>query len=86
MKQTQIGITARTTRWAMVAIAVLSVAIAVAVPGYQFWLIIFGGVLIAWATFGLLTEEYREGNTEDNKTHRDQPRSQHGSPGVIRDI
>ena len=47
----------RTTRWAMVAIAVLSVIVAVAVPGYQIWLIVFGGVLIAWATYGLLTEE-----------------------------
>jgi hypothetical protein len=51
------AVTARTTRWIMVAVAVLSVVIAVAVPGYQFWLIIFGGVLVAWATFGLLTEE-----------------------------
>ncbi len=50
------GRAVRTTRWAMVAIAVLSVAIAVAVPGYQTWLIIFGGVLIAWASYGLLTE------------------------------
>ena len=48
--------TARTTRWIMVAIAVLSVVVAVAIPGYQTWLVIFGGVLIAWATFGLLTE------------------------------
>ena len=40
----------------MVAIAVLSVVVAVAIPGYQPWLIIFGGVLVAWATFGLLTE------------------------------
>jgi len=48
--------TARTTRWIMVAIAVLSVVVAVAIPGYQTWLVICGGVLIAWATFGLLTE------------------------------
>ena len=41
----------------MVAIAVASVVVAVAIPGYQVWLIIFGGILIAWATFGLLTEE-----------------------------
>jgi hypothetical protein len=41
----------------MVAIAVLSVVVAVAVPGYQFWLIIFGGVLITFAVYGLLTEE-----------------------------
>ena len=40
----------------MVVAAVLSVVVAVAVPGYQTWLIVFGGVLIAWATFGLLTE------------------------------
>ena len=45
------------TRWAMVAIAVLSVVVAVAVPGFQTWLIIFGGVFIAWASYGLLTEE-----------------------------
>ena len=48
----------------MVAIAVLSVVVvvAVAVPGYQFWLIAFG-VLIAWAMFGLLTERLsRPGN------------------------
>jgi Tfp pilus assembly major pilin PilA len=40
----------------MVAIAVLSVVVAVAIPGYQTWLIVFGGVLVAWAKFGLLTE------------------------------
>jgi hypothetical protein len=40
-----------------VAIAVISVVIAVAIPGYQTWLIIFGGVLIAFASFGLMTEE-----------------------------
>ena len=40
----------------MVAIAVLSALVAVAIPGYQAWLIVFGGVLIAWATFGLLRE------------------------------
>ena len=48
----------RTTLWAMVAIAVLSVVVAaVAIPGNQVWLIIFGGALIAWASFGPLTEE-----------------------------
>jgi hypothetical protein len=36
--------------------AVLSVVVAVAIPGYQVWLIIFGGVLVAFAVFGLLTE------------------------------
>ena len=41
----------------MVAVAVLAVVVAVAIPGYQVWLIIFGGVLIAWASYGLLTEE-----------------------------
>lgn len=41
----------------MVVVAVLSVVVAVAVPGYPFWLIAFGGVLIAWASYGLLTEE-----------------------------
>jgi hypothetical protein len=41
----------------MVAIAMLSVVVAVAIPGYQTWLIIFGGVLIAFASFGLFTEE-----------------------------
>jgi hypothetical protein len=46
----------RTTRWAVVAVAILTVVIATAIPGYQVWLIAFGGVLIAWATFGLLTE------------------------------
>jgi len=45
------------TRWIMVAIAVLSVVVAVAIPGYQTWLIVFGSVLIAWASFGLLVEE-----------------------------
>ena len=47
----------RTTRWVMVAIALLSVVVAVAIPGYQVWLIIFVGVLIAWASYGLLAEE-----------------------------
>ncbi len=41
----------------MVATAILAVVVAVAVPGYQVWLIVFGGVLIAWASFGLLTED-----------------------------
>ena len=49
----------RTTRWVMVASAVLSVVVAVAVPGYQTRLIVFGGVLIAWATFGLLNDVER---------------------------
>ncbi len=40
----------------MVAIAVLSVVVAVAIPGYQIWLIVFGGVLVSFAVFGLLTE------------------------------
>ena len=40
----------------MVAIAVLSVVVAVAIPGYQTWLIVFGGVLVSFAVFGLLTE------------------------------
>ena len=40
----------------MVVVAVLSVVVAVVVPGYQTWLIIFGGVLVAWASYGLLTE------------------------------
>jgi hypothetical protein len=35
---------------------VLSVVVVVAIPGYQFWLIIFGGVLVAWASYVLLTE------------------------------
>ena len=46
----------RTTRWIMVAIAILSVVVAIAVPGYQFWLIVFGGGLVAFAVFGLITE------------------------------
>ncbi|MGH3127163.1 MAG: hypothetical protein ACRDPX_04520 [Gaiellaceae bacterium] len=41
----------------MIAIAVLAVMVAVAIPGYQFWLIAFAGLLIAWATFGVLTAE-----------------------------
>ena len=36
----------------MVAIAVLSVVVAVAIPGHQTWLITFGGVLIAWRRSG----------------------------------
>ena len=40
----------------MVAVAILSVVVAVSIPGPHVWLIVFGGVLIAWATFGLLTE------------------------------
>jgi hypothetical protein len=40
----------------MAVVAVLAVVVAVAIPGYQFWLIIFGGVLIAFAAYGLLTE------------------------------
>ena len=48
--------TPRTMRWAMVAVAILTVVIAISIPGSHVWLIAFGGVLIAWATFGLLTE------------------------------
>ena len=40
----------------MVAIGVLTVVTAVAIHGYQTWLIVFGAVLTAWASFGLLTE------------------------------
>lgn len=47
---------ARLTRWAMVAIGALSVVIAVAIPGYQTWLIVFGGVVVTHSVFGLLTE------------------------------
>jgi hypothetical protein len=35
------------TRWVMVATAVLAVVVAVALPGYQLFPIIFGGVLMA---------------------------------------
>ena len=49
-------VTPRTMRWAMVAVAILTVVIAISIPGSHVWLIAFGGVLIAWATFGLLTE------------------------------
>ena len=41
----------------MVVVALLAVVVAVAVPGYQVWLIIFSGVLITFAVYGLLTEE-----------------------------
>jgi hypothetical protein len=51
------GMTARTTRRVMVTITVLSVVVAVAIPGYQTWLIIFGCLLVAWASVGLMTEE-----------------------------
>lgn len=40
----------------MIAIGVLAVVIAVAIPGYQTWLILFGGVLVAYASFGLMIE------------------------------
>lgn len=41
----------------MVAIAILTVVVTVAIPGMQIWPLVFAGVLIAWASYGLLTEE-----------------------------
>jgi hypothetical protein len=31
---------------------VLTVVVAVIVPGYQTWALVFGGALVAWASFG----------------------------------
>jgi len=62
------------TRWIMVAISVLSVVVAVAIPGYQTRLIAFGGVLIAWAGFGLMTEPGTQSNGPTRRSHRDRAR------------
>ena len=56
----------RTTRWA-VAIAIATVVVATAIPGYQLWLLVFAGVLIAFASFGLLTEDKPAGVDPDSR-------------------
>ena len=43
-------------RQVVIAIGVLAVVFAVAVPGFQIAIVILGGVLVTWAIFGLLTE------------------------------
>ena len=64
--------TARTTRWIMVAIAVLSVVVAVAIPGYQTWLVIFGGVLIAWASFRVAHRAVARARRHPKRAHSNQ--------------
>jgi hypothetical protein len=40
----------------MVVLSVLAAVVAVAILGYQPWLILFGDVLVAYARFDLMTE------------------------------
>lgn len=42
----------RLTRIAKIAIGALAVVLAVVVPGYQLAIIVLGGALVTWATFG----------------------------------
>jgi len=46
----------RKMRWAVIAAGVLAVVFAIAVPGFQIAIVLLGGVLVTWATFGLLTK------------------------------
>lgn len=46
----------RTTRWAMVGMALAFTLFAIAWPGMQFSIVVFAGALIGFAVFGLLTE------------------------------
>ena len=41
----------------MIALGVLVVILAVIVPGVQVTIVVLGGALAGWATYGLLTEE-----------------------------
>lgn len=46
----------RITRWAMIAVGLIVWVVALALPGYDLPLLLFSGAVVAWATFGLLTE------------------------------
>ena len=50
----------KTARWAMIAlgvlVGVLVVVLAVIVPGLQVTIVVLGGGLAGWGTYGLLTE------------------------------
>ena len=45
------------TRIAMIALGVLAVVFAVAVPGFQIAIVVLGGALAAWGSYGLLTAD-----------------------------
>jgi len=47
----------RTTRWAMIAIALAFTLFAIAWPGLQVWPLVLSGALVGFAVFGLLGEE-----------------------------
>ena len=47
----------RTTRWGMVAVGLAFWLFAVAWPGMQVTILVLSGTLVAFAVFGLLTEE-----------------------------
>jgi len=40
----------------MIALGLVSVVLAVIVPGSQLAMIVLGAALVSWATFGLLTQ------------------------------
>ncbi|MDQ3671494.1 MAG: hypothetical protein M3364_03520 [Actinomycetota bacterium] len=46
----------RRMRQVVIAIGVLAVVFAVAVPGFQIAIVLLGGLLAAWGVFGLLTD------------------------------
>ena len=48
---------ARATNIGMIAIGVLAVVLAVALPGFQIAIVVLGGALAAWGSYGLLTAE-----------------------------
>jgi hypothetical protein len=45
----------KTTNIAMIALGLLVVALAVVLPGFQVSIVLLGGALAGWGTFGLLT-------------------------------
>lgn len=40
----------------MIALGLMAVVMAVAIPGFQLAIVVLGGALVTWATYGLLTE------------------------------
>ena len=50
------SVTARHTRWAMIAVGLGVWFVARPLPGMHVELLLLSGALVAWATFGLLAE------------------------------
>lgn len=46
----------RTTNKAMIVLGVLAMIIGIVMPGFQLAIIVLGGALAGWGSFGLLTQ------------------------------